>query len=223
VRLAHEHWRAPAVAVVLRDLLAHPSAWLLDSLTIGPAARGRGDSRTGVGAVLEAYGPPLRELVLAPGRGRGERVDLAELLARLPELRRLEIRGGSIQCDAPIVHDRLETLLLTLDSRFEGMPALARGSLPRLERLEISAPGLIAGRPGVLGILETSCPRLRAIALERTRFAELIAEALLIAPALSRLDEVVLRGMVSAQAAKALAGYAADPRFAHLRIREIGA
>src|SRR5262245_35238695 len=37
VRLAHEHWRDPTVTVVLKDLLAHPSSWVLHSLTIGPA------------------------------------------------------------------------------------------------------------------------------------------------------------------------------------------
>ncbi|MFV8754876.1 TIGR02996 domain-containing protein [Nannocystaceae bacterium ST9] len=199
-------WTEPTSVEVLAALLANPMARCLRSLTIGLSnfeGQGLTDSVEAIGNAGELAS--LRELFIGdfeyPDQQEISWVDVGEvgpLLANLPRLRSLHLRGASIGLGAALEHATLERLVIeTGGLPAEAVQAIARCRLPRLRELGVwfGMDGYGAGgNIELLAPLFTGegLPALEVLGLMNSEFTNDIVRELARSPLLARVREVDL-------------------------------
>lgn len=149
------------VRELVASLLAHPSAQVLQSLTIGALGpQDEYDYTAVIEEICRARPTWLRELVLADFAPEHSELgvsvlgDVSCLYQAVPGLERLHLRGGSMDVGERMDLAALRHLAITttvFDERT--LQAVATSSWPRLEKLELRAGGTPLPGPGVTALL----------------------------------------------------------------------
>lgn len=216
-----------AIAGVLREVLAHPSARFLRKLDLGvPIGHADGGLwPDALGALAEAVRPTLNDLSINDGVTLYE-VDehrigsLSGLWAALPGLRTLQVRGNEIALGA-IEAPGLRNLVLWGSPLPPGvLQELAGSQLPRLERLELRCAEGLEGwisAPGLSQLLlGEATPRLEYLGLMNLGSGDLLPAYLARTPLLASIRQLSLQDCgITDTGARALLQHA--DRFAHLR------
>ena len=194
VRLVRRGDRGSDPAMVIPELLAHPSAEFLESLAFGAV----GDEYIRViAAIAHTKHALLEELVVDPGNAKPLIGDIAPLFRALPSLRRLVLRGRSLRMGSAAKHDTLRSLVVDIDEARKMAP-IVRSKLPALEELELDAPGLVLEANDLIAMLDGKrMPRLRRLVLRNTQNATAILDAIASSVHLPKLDELVVTGDIT--------------------------
>ena len=203
VRIARASDRAPALRDVLHELLHHPAAQFMRSLTIGPLGTAkRFDYRPVVSEIAKAKPAALEELVVGDFGPNDIELDYAMLgnaypmLAACTNLRRLVLRASSARFDSPIKHANLRELLVTAGTITERtLENFFAAALPALETLELACPGLrLTTAEADLLASATGMPKLQRLALRQSMSTSVLVASLLGRPLLRQLRELDLSG-----------------------------
>jgi uncharacterized protein (TIGR02996 family) len=204
VRLARRSIRTTPLDTVLVELLAHPSARFLRRLILGPLGDdGAYNYAPLVAAIAGAPPPLLVELVVGDFTPRDTTLaftrvgNASPLLAALPELRTLVLRGGKLSFSAALRHTKLESLAIDTETAGTLFTKLARAKLPALHTLELAAPNLSPTTGELAHLLAgtaSGLPHLRRLVLRDTAETQRLLDAILVSPQLARLEHVGLPG-----------------------------
>lgn len=219
---------------ILAAVLASPAARFLQSITIGLVDAFPRTLQSMLDVIVAGgVRPCLRTLFVGDFAYPDEteiswlRVgDLAPVLARLPRLRHLHLRGGGIELGSALVHPTLETLLIESG----GLPgaalrALGRAELPSLTHMRVWLGRRYYGGTGsarmLLPLLSgQGVPRLRHLGLMNGEIQDELAAALAKSRLLAQLEVIDLSmGTLGDAGGQAILDAAA--RFAHLRRLEL--
>jgi uncharacterized protein (TIGR02996 family) len=200
VRLARRTARTTPLDAVLGELLAHPSARFVRGLVLGPLGDD-GPYKYGplVAAICAAPPPLLAELVIGDFTPRDTTLQFTHignaspLLAKLPKLRTLVLRGGTLSFTAALRHATLESLTIDTSSLATAFTKLARATLPALRTLELAAPDLSPTTTELAHLL-AQLPRLRRLVLRDTRDTARLLDAILTSPQCAKLEYLGLPG-----------------------------
>jgi uncharacterized protein (TIGR02996 family) len=200
VRLARRTARTTPIDAVLIELLAHPSARFLRGLVLGPLGDD-GPYKYGplVAAISAAAPPLLAELVIGDFTPRDTTLrfthvgNVSPLLAKLPHLRTLVVRGGVVSFGAAVRHAKLESLTIDTSSLATAFAKLARGNMPALRSLELSAPNLSPTTTELAHLL-ANLPRLRRLVLRDTVDTARLLDAILSSPQCAALEQLGVPG-----------------------------
>ncbi len=200
VRLARRTARTTPLDAVLVELLAHPSARFLRGLVLGPLGDD-GPYKYGplVAAICATPPPLLVELVVGDFTPRDTTLQFTQignaspLLAKLPQLRTLVLRGGTLSFSAAARHAKLESLAIETADASALFGKLARGALPALRSLELAAPNLSPTTTEIANLLAT-LPRLRRLVLRDTTATARLLDAILASPQCAALEHLGLPG-----------------------------
>lgn len=166
-------------APIVRELLRHPSGRFLQELIV--RTEGEGPE---ILALLEAAAPrSLRELEL---RGLVELGDLGGLWGPLARLHRLDLTARGLELGELRLPELRRVRLAAAELSGGCVRSIARGALPRLERLELR----FGGRGADLATFEdlrpllhrTDLPALTHLKLKRAPYAGSIVRELAVAP-----------------------------------------
>jgi uncharacterized protein (TIGR02996 family) len=195
-RLARKTPRQPELEVALAELLAHPSAQFLRSLTLG--AFGTTDQYSYVSmldAIAGARPPSLEELIVGAFTSEQFELafsragDLSQLLAALPGLRRLVVRAGALRFATAVKHAGLrELVIVTAELSATTARKLTKLAMPALVALELEAPEL--GLDGAVLAANKSLSQLRRFAARRTIGTLGLVRAIAAAPFAAALEEL---------------------------------
>ena len=195
VRIARRRATEPTVATLAPDVLRHPSAVFLRSLTIGPLGDGgRADYKPVVAALTGTPQPMLRELLIGETGDAivGAIGNVSPIFAAAPALERLVVRAQTLRFDSKIKHLALRSLTIASSALGpRSIKALSTATLPALESFELACPAI---RLEVLiAALLDRLPRLRHLSLSHTAHTSSIIHALLESSALATLETLALR------------------------------
>ena len=215
--------RPYTVRELVAALLAHPSALFLRELVIGPLGTGRArDYRPVIDAICDAAPAALCELTIADvpigytELAPVELGDVSRLVASLPQLQALRLRGGAIaldEVDAPALRT-FDVITPEFDGEFldavdrsvgrslrnspgarhaAGADQIAGRGWPRLAELHLCGNDGELRLDALPTVLEgRAVPALRKLFLVRTTSTIAIWNALAASPLLEQLDSVDL-------------------------------
>ncbi len=230
VRLARRSTRLPELEPILTELLAHPSAQFLRAITLGALGDTDGFSYLKlIGVITKAKPPLLQELFI--GDFTYEQMELkftklgnvSPLLSSLGDLRRLQLRGGTMRFESAIKHKTLESLSIqATELTVQNLDRITTATLPALHTLELAADGLELSGPHLDQLARaTAFPALKRLAINYTVKTSRILEALLRSPLLAQLEELQLQyGDLSDPAVIQLTQH--ESRWRHLRVLDLG-
>ena len=228
VRIARPTDRAPALAEVLHELLHHPAAQFMRSLTIGPLGTPkRYDYRPVVSAIAKAKPAALEELIVGDFAPADIELDFAmlgnayPLLAACSNLRRLVVRA-SARFDTALKHGKLRELSITAGAVTEHtLEHLTAAALPALETLELASPNLRLSTAQADALANASLPMLRRLAVHQTASTQVLVNALVGRPLLRQLEELDLAGGDLDDTAVMMLVHRQD-EIRHLRVLDVG-
>jgi uncharacterized protein (TIGR02996 family) len=192
------------VRELVASLLAHPSAQVLQSLTIGALGPpGLYDYTAVVEEICRAEPAALRELFIADFDPEHLELavsvlgDVSCLYPSLPGLERLHLRGGSMDLGEHIALPALRELAITTTVfDYRALESLAAASFPALERLELSAGGTPLAGEGVARLIAAG--NMKALThlglMEAQETGELVRRVLLGSDLLRQLQVLDLSG-----------------------------
>jgi len=230
VRIARASDREPELGDVLHELLHHPAAQFLRSLTIGPLGTAkRYDYRPVVSEIAKAKPAALEELIVGDFAPSDLELDFAmlgnayPLLAACANLRRLVVRAASALFGRAIKHASLRELsVTTAEVTPRSLEHLLAATLPALETFELSCPNLRFDTGDADRLASaTNLPKLRRLALRQTRSTTVIVSALVGRPLLRQLEELDLCDGDLADAGAMMLAHRAD-ELRHLRRLDLG-
>lgn len=207
------------VTTSLAGLLERVDASRIRAIVVGWWGAGWEGERSDVpiAALAEAQLPALEAIFLGDIVSEESEIswiehgDITPLLEAYPQLRRLEVRGGTGLTMRPVSHDELRVL------RFEtgGLPAgvvraVGASTLPALEHLELwlgeeqySGDSRTDDWSGILA--GTGLPALRHLGLQDSEVQDEVAAAVAAAPVVARLESLDLSmGALTDEGAEAL-------------------
>jgi uncharacterized protein (TIGR02996 family) len=201
IMLARRSYRQPSLEPILAELLAHPSARYLRSLTFGALDRSLDQSYVRlVEATVEAAPKRLEELVIGVSDDFVELAytrtgDLAPLVRALPALRRLVVRTGAVRFESQFKHPELrEVELVSAEVSATNLERIVAAKLPGLKSFVLEVPKLAPTTDQRDRLLvNPSFAALERLALRRTQKTSALLDAIVKAPTIATLRELDLR------------------------------
>jgi uncharacterized protein (TIGR02996 family) len=199
-RLARKTSRQPELEAALAELLSHPSAQFLRSVTLGALGTTTEFNYIAMmDAIARTRAPQLEELVI--GAFTPEQMelafsrtgDLSPTLAALPGLRRLVVRSGSVRFANAVKHGNLRELSIVAAELSEpNLRKLVKLAMPALVAFELEVPELRLDAKTF--VANKNLAKLRKLALRRTVDTGAVLEAIVKAPFVGTLEELDLSG-----------------------------